>query len=350
MSLFSSQTSKVSRALLISTKPDLALIAKVLTNLAKNPNLGAILYVSLGCESVPTEEIVRQAKTFGKPVEFLIIQKEGGLTQTVEHAKAVVADLKQKIAAAPTQHPFNTLKLGLKCGSSDTTQGLSANVIAGKITDIFTAAGASVVIGETTEFMGAEHIAARRCVTSEVAQEIAKRVSEMEARAKAVGVDMRGGQPTRGNIDGGLTTIEEKSLGALAKAGSSIFQRVIAYGDNVKQPGLVMMDSPGREPEMLTGLAAAGCNLILFTTGRGAPQGFPFVPVVKTTGNENTWQCLQEHIDCYVGKIMRGEESYADATQRLFDEIMLFINGDLTKAEQCRYNNSMNIYVTGPTI
>lgn len=206
------------------------------------------------------------------------------------------------------------------------------------------------MIGETTEFMGAEHIASRRCVTSEVAQEIAKRVSEMEARAKAVGVDMRGGQPTRGNIDGGLTTIEEKSLGALAKAGSSIFQRVIAYGDNVKQPGLVMMDSPGREPEMLTGLAAAGCNLILFTTGRGAPQGFPFVPVVKITGNENTWQCLQEHIDCYVGKIMRGEESYADATQRLFDEIMLFINGDLTKAEQCRYNNSMNIYVTGPTI
>ena len=332
------------------TKPDLALIAKVLTNLAKNPNLGAILYVSLGCESVPTEEIVRQAKTFGKPVEFLIIQKEGGLTQTVEHAKAVVADLKQKIAAAPTEHPFNTLKLGLKCGSSDTTQGLSANVIAGKITDIFTAAGASVVIGETTEFMGAEHIAARRCVTSAVAQEIAKRVSEMEARAKAVGVDMRGGQPTRGNIEGGLTTIEEKSLGALAKAGSSIFQRVIDYGDNVRQPGLVMMDSPGREPEMLTGLAAAGCNLILFTTGRGAPQGFPFVPVVKTTGNENTWQCLQEHIDCYVGKIMRGEESYADATQRLFDEIMLFINGDLTKAEQCRYNNSMNIYVTGPTI
>lgn len=146
-----------------------------------------------------------------------------------------------------------------------------------------------------------QSILLRRCVTSEVAQEIAKRVSEMEARAKAVGVDMRGGQPTRGNIDGGLTTIEEKSLGALAKAGSSIFQRVIAYGDNVKQPGLVMMDSPGREPEMLTGLAAAGCNLILFTTGRGRLKAFPLflslrLPAMKTLGSvsKNTLTAMLE--------------------------------------------------------
>ena len=333
------------------TMPDVKSVANILVNLARNPNLGAVLFVSLGCESVPSNDVLSRAVAeTGKPVELVVIQKEGGLTKTLQRARQVIEAMKAEIAADPVPVPFSKLKLGLKCGSSDTTQGLSANVIAGRITEIFAAAGASVVMGETTEFMGAEHIAAAHSVSDEVGRTIGDMVAGMEARARAVGVDMRGGQPTRGNIAGGLTTIEDKSLGALAKAGSAVFQRVINYGENVEQPGLVMMDAPGREPEMLTGLASAGCNLILFTTGRGAPQGFPFVPVIKVTGNERTWQHMNEHMDCCVASVMNGQESYEAAAERLFDAVMAYASGRKTKAEVCSYNNSMNIYVTGPTI
>ena len=246
--------------------------------------------------------------------------------------------------------PISRLRVGLKCGSSDTTQGLSANVVVGALTDVLVAAHAGVVIGETTEFMGAEHIAARNSKNTEVQKRIIKLVDRMEKRALAVGVDMRGGQPTRGNIAGGLTTIEEKSLGALAKAGSAVYQDVIDYGTRTDLPGLVMMDAPGREPEMLTGLAAAGCNLIVFSTGRGAPQGFPFVPVVKVTGNARTFDHMREQMDLCVAGLMQGTESVEGAVGRLLEAVLKTASGEFTKAECCGYNNSMNIYVTGPVI
>lgn len=332
------------------TKPDVDSIAQILINLAKNPNLGAVIYVSLGCESVPSQAVAQAVEKTGKPVKLLVIQKEGGLTKTLEKAQAVIEDFKKKIAMDPMPVSFSKLRLGLKCGSSDTTQGLSANVVCGKVTEIFAHAQAQVVMGETTEFMGAEHIAARHAADPAVAAAIVQLVERMEARAKAVGVDMRGGQPTRGNIAGGLTTIEEKSLGALAKAGSAVFQAVATYGQRSDVSGLVMMDAPGREPEMLTGLAAAGCNLILFTTGRGAPQGFPFVPVVKVTGNASTFELMAEHMDACVSGVMTGNEGIESAGKRLFEELMEFADGKPTKAELCHYNNSMNIYVTGPVI
>lgn len=333
------------------TKPDIDRIHRVLVNLAANPNVGAVLYLSLGCESVPSNIVAEEArKLTGKPVELLVIQKEGGSQETIKEASKIIESLKSRIARDPQPVPIQKLRLGLKCGSSDTTQGLSANAAAGAVTDILAACGAQVVIGETTEFMGAEHIAARRARTPAVAAAIAEAVRRMEDRARAVGVDMRGGQPTRGNIAGGLTTIEEKSLGALAKSGSAVFEAVVDYGEPYAGPGLVMMDAPGREPEMLTGLAAAGCNLILFTTGRGAPQGFPFVPVIKVTGNQRTWEHMQEHMDSCVAGIMTGDAAISDAAGNLFNELIEFASGRKTKAEITRYNNSMNIYVTGPVI
>ena len=161
---------------------------------------------------------------------------------------------------------------------------------------------------------------------------------------------MRGGQPTPGNIKGGLTTIEEKSLGAVAKAGKAIIQDVYEYGEQPRVKGLVLMDSPGREPELLTGMAAAGCNVIVFTTGRGAPQGFPFVPVIKLTGNKKTWDHLNDHIDMTVHQLIEGEESLPESGDRIFDEILSVGSGKETKAEICGYVKAMDIYVTGPVI
>ena len=322
----------------------------VLLKDALNPNLGAVFLVSLGCESVPSQKVLEAVRAAGKPAEMIVIQQEGGLTAAVEKGRKIVKDLVDKIKADPVAVSVSKLRVGLKCGSSDTTQGLSANVVVGSLTDVLASAGAGVVIGETTEFMGAEHIAARNAADKETAESIVRLVRRMEERALAVGVDMRGGQPTRGNIAGGLSTIEEKSLGALAKAGSAVYQKVIDYGDRTDVRGLVMMDAPGREPEMLTGLAAAGCNLIVFSTGRGAPQGFPFVPVVKITGNERTYRVMNEHMDMCVSGVMSGTQSVADAARELLEEVLAVASGKPSKAERCGYNNSMNIYVTGPVI
>ena len=211
---------------------------------------------------------------------------------------------------------ISELVLGLKCGSSDTTQGLAATPAIGVASDTVVAAGGTSILGETTEFIGAEHIAATHAKDKETGDKILELVERMENRAKAVGCDMRGGQPTGGNIKGGLTTIEEKSLGAFAKGGVSKIQEVYEYGVKPTVKGLVVMDSPGREPEILTGLAAAGCNVIAFATGRGAPQGFPFVPVVKLTANSVTWERMRDHMDMSVAGVIEGSESLPEAVER----------------------------------
>ncbi len=332
------------------TSVDVRRVESVLINLADNPNLGAVVIVGLGCESVRTPWVVEQIQATGKPVAYVCIQEEGGKAEAIakvrEKAEAFVAGLDRTKSVCT----IDKLTVGLKCGSSDTTQGLAPNPVIGLITEALAAAGAQVIIGETTEFMGAEHIAAKHACCQGVAEAIVKRVNDMELRAKAVGVDMRGGQPTRGNIAGGLTTIEEKSLGALAKAGTAVFRDVVDYGQKSPQKGLVMMDSPGREPEMLTGLSSCGCNLILFATGRGAPQGFPFVPVVKVTGNERTAKMMHEHMDCDVSAVIRGEQSLEEAARDVWSFVLEVLSGQPTKAEQCRFFGAMNIYTTGPTI
>jgi altronate dehydratase large subunit len=246
--------------------------------------------------------------------------------------------------------PSSDLVLGLKCGSSDTTNGLAANPALGVTVERLVREGGTAIMGEVTEFIGAEHLLARQCKNEEVGRQMLALVDRMEQRVKAVGVDMRGGQPTPGNIKGGLTTIEEKSLGAIAKAGSAVVQAVYEYGERPTVKGLVIMDSPGREPELLTGMAAAGANVIVFTTGRGAPQGFPFVPVIKVTGNEMTWQRLQDHMDLSVHGVMDGDESLNDAGDRIYEQMLETASGVETKAEINGYVQAMDVYVTGPVI
>jgi len=250
----------------------------------------------------------------------------------------------------PQECDAGDIVLGLKCGSSDTTSGLAANPALGVVVEHLVAENAVAILGEVTEFIGAEHILAGQAKDQETGDKILALVERMENRVKAMGVDMRGGQPTPGNIAGGLTTIEEKSLGAIAKVGNAVVQEVYEYGQAPRVKGLVVMDSPGREPEILTGLAAAGCNVITFTTGRGAPQGFPFVPVIKITGNEKTWNHLRDHMDLSVHQVMDGRESLGQAGSRIYEAIETVASGTRTKAEISGYVQAMDIYVTGPVI
>ena len=330
---------------------DTVRVSQTLVGLGQNPNLTAVLLVSLGCESVVLNEVAQAIAATGKRVEQLVIQDEGGAARSAAKGELLAQELVMEASTHPTERcPASDLILGLKCGSSDTTQGLFATPAVGIVTDRLVAAGGTAILGEVTEFIGAEHLLAKHARTPEIARQLLALVDRMEARAKAAGCDMRGGQPTGGNIKGGLSTIEEKSLGAIAKAGSAPIEAVYEYGVRPRVTGLVVMDSPGREPEILTGLAAAGANLIAFATGRGAPQGFPFVPVVKITGNPVTWNKLRDHMDLYVGTILEGTETLPAAGQRLFTELFSFASGRRTKAEISGYTNSMDIYVTGPVI
>jgi len=333
------------------TPMDVERVSRVLSGLGRNPNLGAVLLVSLGCESTAVAQVAEEIRATGKRVEQVAIQALGGAFRAVAEGSLLAQELAMEIGAFPrTPCTAADLVLGLKCGSSDTTSGLAPNPALGMATDLTVESGGTVILGEVTEFIGAEHILARHAKDPETGRKILDLVERMEARAMSTGCDIRGGQPTGGNIKGGLTTIEEKSLGAIAKAGTAPIQAVYEYGEQPRVKGLVVMDSPGREPELLTGMAAAGCNVICFTTGLGAPQGFPFVPVIKITGNERTQVRMRDHIDLSVAGVIEGSESLPQAGQRIFSEILQVAAGKPTKAELSGYTKAMDIYVLGPVI
>ena len=333
------------------TPLDIKRVEEVLIGLGRNPNLASVLLVSLGCESTAVEEVAEGIRESGKRVEVIGLQEIGGAARTRAEGTLIVEDMVAEASAIKTEPcSLSDIVLGLKCGSSDTTQGLSATPAIGVASDRIVDAGGVSILGEITEFIGAEHIVARHAATPAIGKQILALVERMENRAKAVGCDMRGGQPTGGNIKGGLTTIEEKSLGAIAKGGKAPIQAVYEYGVRPTVKGLVVMDSPGREPEILTGLAAAGCNVIAFATGRGAPQGFPFVPVVKLTGNALTWERMRDHMDLSVAGVIEGSESLPEAGERIVRRILDVASGERTRAEITGYTRAMDIYVTGPVI
>lgn len=330
---------------------DLDQVTRTLVNLGKNPNLAGVLLVSLGCESVLIDEIREKITVSGKPVKTLGIQKTGGMLPAIMEGSRIAQEMVIEASQIKREEFDDShLIIGVKCGASDTTSGLISNPAAGAAFDLIYDHGGTCVFGETTEFLGAEHILMRRAATPEVKKKIEEIVTRMEKRAELMGVDIRGGQPTTGNIKGGLTTIEEKSLGAIVKAGTRPINGVYEYGDKITKKGLFIMDSPGREPEFLTGVAAAGVQIIIFSTGIGAPQGFPFVPVLKITGNPNTGKYLSDHIDKFIKLPEKGENTIAQAGEEIYEEVKAIASGKKTKAEVLGYGQFSNIFTIGPVI
>ena len=333
------------------TPLDVERVNETLIGLGSNPNLHSVLLVSLGCESTNLAKVVEGVRKTGKRVEFITIQEMGGAARTTAQGALMAQSMVQEASKETrTLCPVSALVLGMKCGSSDTTSGLIPNPAIGIASDLLISQGGVSILGEVTEIIGAEHILAKHALNEFVAKRIFEVVDRMENRAKSMGCDIRGGQPTGGNIKGGLTTIEEKSLGSIAKAGTSPICAVYEYGKRPDVKGLVLMDSPGREPEILTGLASAGCNVIAFSTGRGAPQGFPFVPVVKITGNRVTAERMVDHIDLDVSSVIDADETLPQAGRRIFEELIAVASGKMTSAEISGYTDSMDIYMLGPVI
>jgi altronate dehydratase large subunit len=333
------------------TPPDLERTTECLIGIGKNPNVGAILIVSLGCEGVDTDRLEATLRATGKPVDRINVQELGGTSAAIQAGMDKAQALIREIAQIQrTEVDLSRFTMGIKCGASDTTSGIASNPVIGYVADKVVDAGGTVIFGETTEFIGAEHILQRRARTPQVAADIKRIVDQMENRAKAIGVDMRKGQPTPGNIKGGLTTIEEKSLGAIVKSGTKTIEGVIDYTEIPKGPGLWIKDSPGREIELMSGMAVGGAQVILFSTGRGAPQGFPVVPVIKICGNPITFERMSHDMDVNAGKITTGERTLQEVGEEVFEMLLRVASGEVTKGEAIKYNKSMDFYMLGPVI
>ena len=334
---------------------DLKRVTEVLIDLGLSANVGAALIVSLGCEGTDHQRVYETIKASGKPCEIIHIQELGGTSAGIQAGMDAAQRLVMQISGQQRETcDISNLTMAIKCGGSDTTSGMASNCVIGYVADKLVDLGATVVFGETTEFLGGEHILANRAVggpDGPVAKKIYEIVERMENRAKAIGEDMRGGQPTPGNIAGGLSSIEEKSLGAIVKSGHRPIQGVLEYTDRITdQKGLGIKDTPGREPEILTGMAATGAQVLMFSTGRGAPQGFCSMPVIKICGNPITYARMSHDMDLNAGRIITGEKTIEQVGEEAFEMLLKVLSGQMTKNEALSYFGSIDIYCLGPVI
>jgi altronate dehydratase large subunit len=331
--------------------PDMQVTHGTLAAYCQHPNVGAVLVVALGCEQVVAQELALAAERAGKPAEIVSIQGEGGTPRAIDAGVRIARRLAEQIAPAARQPcEVESLILSLKCGGSDYTSGLASNPALGRVTDRLVALGGSAVLGEIAEIMGAEHLLAARARTPQVGQRLIQLIDRVESEARSLGLDIRGTQPSPGNIRGGLTTIEEKSLGATQKGGEqATLEDVVPYAGRITRRGLSVMDTPGLDVESVTGMVGGGAQVVVFTTGLGTPTGNPIAPVIKITGNARTARHMADNIDLDVSGVLNDTETLDRAAERLLQLVLAVCSGQRTAAERLGHRE-FAIHRRNPTI
>lgn len=306
------------------------LLQRTLAGFARHPNIAAYVLIGLGCEVNQIPDLVERQGLEAAP--SLIIQDEGGLVETVEAGVRAVESLLPAADACRRQPvPLSQLTVALQCGGSDAWSGITANPALGHAADLLVAAGGTAVLAETPEIYGAEHLLTRRAVSERVAEKLIERIEWWERYAAANGAEIDN-NPTPGNKLGGLTTIYEKSLGAVAKSGTSPLTDVVGYAEPVVTHGLVHMDTPGFDPVSITGQVAGGCNLVVFTTGRGSVFGCKPAPTIKVATNTPLYRKMRNDMDVDAGTILTGTP--VEAVGREIFELMLAVaSGRTTRSE-----------------
>lgn len=310
---------------------------RVLTGVGQNPNVAAALVLELGTESIDAEAIADGITESGVPAETMSVREVGGTSAAIEEGSERAAQLRAASEDARREEAdASELIFGVECGGSDATSGIAANPSVGAACDLLIEDGGTATFSETPEFIGAEHVLADRCTDEETRERLLERVDQREALAELMGVDMRGAQPTPGNQEGGLTTIEEKSLGAIVKGGTTPVEGMVDYAEPLPVGGgLVLMDTPGYDVESVVGKIAGGAQVIAFTTGRGSTTGNPLAPVIKVTGNPRTWQRMASNMDVNASTVVEGG-SIAEAGERVYDTLLSVADGQQTAAEMRR--------------
>jgi altronate dehydratase large subunit len=312
--------------------PDFRRIAETLVGFGANPNVAAVLVVGLLDEDrFLAEDIAAR----GQLVEFLALQEHRGTSRSVSHGTKIVEAMLQVAAKAKAEPAaISELILGLECGGSDALSGITANPALGVASDLLVGAGGTSVLAEIPELVGTEHLLAARAVNHEVASQIVEVIHAFELDIRRLGVDIRGAQPTPGNMEGGLTTIEEKSMGAAKKGGRAPITGVLRFAERPQGHGLYIMDTPGQDIEQMVGMVAGGCQIVAFTTGRGTPTGSAIVPCLKISSNTATYEAMHGDIDLNAGAILDGNETIESMGHEIFEEILAVAGGKLTSAER----------------
>lgn len=314
---------------------NLKLTQTVLSGLAANPNVYGTILVGLGCEPNSVEvmgDIIRSMTN--KPLQSLAIQEEGGTVKTICKAVQLAQQMITEASARRREEvDISELMVGIECGGSDATSGLVANPVMGHVSDFLIDCGATSMFSETPEIIGAEHILAKRCSTPEMGQKLLDMCATLEADLKKVNESVRSGQPSPGNKAGGITTLEEKSLGCIHKGGTKPIVEVIEYAHRPSKKGLVYMNTPGYDLVSVTAKVAAGCQLIVFTTGRGNPLGNPIAPVMKVTANRDLFVKMNDNLDMDFSDVLLGEKTMEGMARSVLEEIIEIANGKKTKTE-----------------
>jgi altronate hydrolase len=318
----------------------LHLLRRTLAGYARHPNVGGVVVVGLGCEVNQVSALVKQFDLpAGTAVSELVIQELGGSAATVRAGVDCVRELLTEIGATRRSPvPASSLSLGLNCGGSDAWSGVTANPVLGIAVDRLVACGGTAILGETPEIHGAEHLLTRRAASPEVAEALLERVAWWERYAAAEGGNLDN-NPSPGNRAGGVTTIEEKSLGAVAKGGSSPLRAVYRYAEPVTSPGLVFMDTPGYDPVSVTGIVAGGANVVCFTTGRGSVFGCKPAPSLKLATTSELYRRMTDDMDFNCGTVLDGEQSVAQLGDALFERILAVASGRQTKSEEMDFGD-----------
>jgi altronate hydrolase len=318
--------------------PDTEQLQRTLEGVLDHPNVSAALILGLGCEVNQIDHYLGRTNGHGKStppgLAGLTLQSSGGTLGAVEAARAQLGTFIERAALEQRRTiSASKLVLGLNCGGSDSFSGITANPALGYCCDLLVEQGATVVLAETTEIFGAEHLLIRRARSPEIAGKLLACIDKYKAYLRQFGGSFND-NPSPGNKEGGLTNILEKSLGAVAKAGTSALEDVVDFAERTVKPGFAFMNTPGYDPVSITGLAAGGANLIAFTTGRGSAIGFPNVPVLKIASNTSTYRRMSGNMDINAGRIADGEATIEQVGQEIFDALLRIASGERTYAEQ----------------
>lgn len=312
-----------------------AMSQKVLTGFALHPNVYGVVIIGLGCETVPHAKLREkiQAQT-SKPVVSFGTQEEGGTLKTIEKAVRAAREMAAEAGMQQKERfDISELLMGIECGGSDATSGIASNPAVGSLSDRLVDLGASTIMSESIEWIGGEHVLARRAATPEIHDQIIRVCEAYEKHLLGAGQDCRAGQPTPGNKAGGLSTIDEKSLGCIRKGGTRPIVEVLEQAERPTKQGAIVMDTAGYDISSVTSMVAAGCQVVIFTTGRGTPTGNAIVPVFKVTANAHTYSWMEDNMDADLSPILSGEKTIAESGRMLLEKIHEVANGRLTNAE-----------------
>ena len=318
---------------------DLQILFRILSGMVQHPNVGGVVLIGLGCEVSNTRNLSNLIKDCRKPVEIFNVQECGSI-KTAQKASAAACRLLSEVKAQPrVPVSWEKLLVAMECGGSDAMSGVTANTAMGAVSDWTVEKGGTVIFGENTEMIGTDHILARRAKNEQVAERIVQMVTRAGKLAHDILGNMAGVVISPGNMDGGMSTIAEKSMGCIFKGGSTTINQVVDYGEVPTERGLILQDGPGYDGDSMAGLAVSGAQVMFFSTGRGTPAGFPILPVIKVASNSRIYEAMKDDMDVNAGILVEGI-SQEELRGEMIDLLIRVINGEKTKAEV----NGMDVF------